>query len=164
MSEKVQAAFTITSPAFDSGGMMPPKHSLNNENVSPGIAWEGVPEGTRSLVIIMEDSDVPTPRIRLFTWVHWIVYNVLPDLGALPEALPVTETLESGALQGRTSFRKSGYGGPAPLSGTHRYNFKAYAVDTMLDLEPKKATKKRILKAIQGHILAESELTGCYKR
>jgi len=155
---------TVTSPAFDNGGSIPSKYTCDSENVSPGIAWEGVPEGTRSLIIIMEDHDIPMPWLRLFTWVHWIVYNIPPDIGSLAEALPTTETLDSGAVQGRTSYRRAGYGGPAPLSGTHRYNFKVYAVDTMLDLEPKKATKKRILKAIQGHILAESELIGCYRR
>jgi len=159
MPSKIQMTLTVNSPAFDNGGVIPSKYTCDGENVSPSIAWEGVPEGTRSLIIIMEDHDIPMPWLRLFTWVHWIVYNIPPDIGSLAEALPPTETLESGAR-----YRRAGYGGPAPLSGTHRYNFKVYAVDTMLDLEPKKATKKRVLKAIQGHILAESELIGCYRR
>ena len=112
----------------------------------------------------MEDHDIPMPWLRLFTWVHWIVYNIPPDMGSLPEAIPAGETLESGAQQGMTSYRRSAYGGPAPLSGTHQYYFKVYAVDTTLTLTPKEATKKRILKAINGRILAEGILIGQYSR
>lgn len=164
MPSKIQMTLTVNSPAFDNGGVIPSKYTCDGENVSPGIAWEGVPEGTRSLIIIMEDHDIPMPWLRLFTWVHWIVYNIPPDMGSLPEAIPAGETLESGAQQGRTSYRRSSYGGPAPLSGTHQYYFKVYAVDTILALTPKDATKKRILKAIKGHILAEGILIGRYSR
>lgn len=143
---------------------MPAKYTCDGQDVSPGIAWEVVPEGTKSLIVIMEDRDIPMPWLRLFTWVNWIVYNIPPDAGSLPEAIPVAETLENGARQGMTSYRKMGYGGPAPVWGTNRYHFKVLAVDTVIALTPREATKKRILKTIAGHILAEGILMGRYSR
>lgn len=155
---------TVTSPAFDNEGMIPSKYTCEGENVSPGISWKNVPEGTGSLIVIMEDRDIPMTWLRIFTWIHWIVYNIPPDMKSIPEAITVGEALENGAQQGMTSYRKMGYGGPAPVSGTHRYYFKVYAIDKMLTLEPEKATKKRILKEIKGHTLAEGIIMGKYSR
>jgi Raf kinase inhibitor-like YbhB/YbcL family protein len=98
------------------------------------------------------------------TWVHWVVYNIPPDTTKLPEAVPAKEILENGIMQGISSWKKTGYGGPCPPSGTHRYFFKVYAVDITIDIKPGKATKEAILKAIENHVLAKGELMGKYKR
>jgi len=164
MEDRSQKILKVTSSAFEKGGMIPSKHTCDAENVSPHISWEGAPEGTKSFVIISYDPDVPMRYISIYTWIHWVVYNIPPDLSSLPEGIPEDETLENGAMQGMTSFKKIGYGGPCPPFGTHRYYFKVYALDTTIDLEPKKATKNRVLKAIEGHILAEGELMGRYRR
>lgn len=150
----------VISPAFENGGMIPARYTCRGENVSPAIAWTGAPEGTKSLIVMMEDPDIPTPSLRLFTWTHWIVYNIPPDESSLPEAVPATETLANGAQHGMSSFRRFGYGGPCPPFGKHRYDFKVYAVDVTLDLEPRRATKKAIMRAIEGHVLAQGVLMG----
>jgi len=164
LSDRPQTKLMVTSSAFKEGEMIPPKHTCDGENVSPDISWSGAPEGTKSFVIIMDDHDIPMRYLPLLTWVHWVVYDVGPDVSSLPPAVPEKETLDSGAKQGMTSFKKSGYGGPCPPFGAHQYCFKVYALDTAVNLEPKAATKKEILKAIEGHILAEGVLMGRYKR
>jgi hypothetical protein len=165
MPDKAQSVLRVTSPAFDEGGMIPPRHSPDGENVSPALAWQGVPEGTRSLVLLLEDPYIRMGDLCLYAWVHWIVYNIPPDASSLPEAVPDTATLAGGARQGTTSFGKPGYGGPAPLMGTRRYYFRVYALDTTLDaLDPQRATKRRVLKAMNGHILAQGLLTGIYRK
>ena len=154
----------VTSPSFQEGEMIPAKHTCDGQNVSPHISWAGAPEGTRSLLLIMEDLDIPAPRLALFTWVHWIVYNIPPDITNLGEAVPRKGQLDNGTRQGMTSFRRVGYGGPCPLFGTHRYLFNLYAVDRPVDLEPGEATRKRLLNSIEGHVLAEGRLGGRYRR
>jgi hypothetical protein len=154
----------VTSPSFQEGEMIPAKHTCDGQNVSPDISWAGAPEGTRSLLLIMEDPDIPVPRLALFTWVHWIVYNIPPDITNLREAIPCKEQLDNGVRQGMTSFRRVGYGGPCPLFGAHRYLFNVYAMDRTVDLEPREATKKRLLNSIEGHVLAEGRLMGRYRR
>lgn len=148
----------ITSPAFENGGMIPAKYTCDGINVSPPLAWGSIPEGTKSLALISDDPDAPTG-----TWVHWVIYNLPADIKGLPENIPPLKELEHGAKQGITDFRRIGYGGPCPPSGTHRYYFKIYALDIMLDLEAG-ATKKQLLKAMEGHILAQGQLMGRYKR
>ena len=165
MPDKVQSVLTVTSPAFEEGKMIPSKYTCDGENLSPGIAWGDVPEGTKSLVIIMEDPVIQMRGLWLYAWVHWIVYNIPSDVSSLPEAIPAAGTLESGARQGMTSFRRVGYGGPCPLFGTRRYYFQVYAVNAMVDkLEPQGATKREIMKAIEGRILAKGLLMGKYQR
>ncbi|MGC8863059.1 MAG: YbhB/YbcL family Raf kinase inhibitor-like protein [Armatimonadota bacterium] len=149
---------TITSTAFVNGGMIPPKYTADGANVSPPLAFSGVPAGTKTLALICDDPDAPHR-----TWVHWVLFNLPARVTRLPENVPPLPKLPSGALQGRNDFGKIGYGGPAPPSGTHRYFFKVYAVDTVLSLEPG-ATKDRLLKAMDGHILAQGELVGRYSR
>ena len=161
---KPQQSLAVTSPAFEHGGMIPAKHTSASQNASLPIAWEGTPAGTRSFMPVACDPDAPAPFLPLLRWVHWVVYNIPPDVTALPEALPRTETLEGGARQGVTSFGRPGYGGPSPLIGTHRYFFKVFALDSLFDLPPKQATWKRLLKASEGHVLAEGELMGRYRR
>lgn len=126
--------------------------------MSPPIEWSGVPASAQSLAVIMDDPDAPAGD-----WVHWLVYDLPPDLTRLPAGIPSGEKLTSGGFQGRTDFGQSGYGGPCPPSGSHRYFLKVYALDAMLRLKPG-ATKKELLKAMQGHILAEGRLMGTYER
>ena len=159
MTDEIKTTLTISSPAFEDGGTMPSKYTADGENVSPAIAWEA-----KSLVVIMDDPDIPTPWLSLFTWNHWIVFNIPPDQSSLSEAIPVSETVEGGALQGLTSYKKHGYGGPDPLTGTHQYVFKVYALDKMIDLMPREATKEAIMKAIKGHVLSYGVLVGKYKK
>jgi Raf kinase inhibitor-like YbhB/YbcL family protein len=148
----------LTSTAFDEGGMIPSQYTCDGQNVSPPLAWSGLPEGTKTLALICDDPDAPRG-----TWVHWVVYQIPAAERGLPENLPARETLDNGARQGTNDFKKPGYGGPCPPSGTHRYFFKLYALDASLDLPPN-ATKDQLLKAIEGHTLAQGQLMARYKR
>ncbi len=156
--------FTITSSAFDEGAMIPQKYSLNGENISPEITWHGAPKETKSFVIIMEDPDIPMPKFLISAWTHWIVYDIPAETTSIPAALPVKATLESGIKQGKTSFMKTGYNGPKPPFGTHRYFFNIYAIDKTINLIPEKTNKKKIINAMQGSILATGKLMGQYKK
>ena len=151
-------ALTVTSTAFQEGGMIPKQYTCDGADISPPLSWSGVPTGTKSLALISDDPDAP-----MGTWVHWVLFNIPPDTTKLPEKVPADQTLASGARHGVTDFGKFGYGGPCPPGGTHRYYFKLYALDTMLDLTGR-ITKKDLLKAMEGHILAEGQLMGKYKR
>lgn len=148
----------ITSAAFGEGGLIPRKHTCDGQNVSPPLAWAGVPAAAKTLALIADDPDAPGG-----TWVHWVVYNLPASTVELPEATPPDAEVEGGGRQGRNDFRRIGYGGPCPPSGTHRYFFKLYALDAVLDLGPG-ATKAELLKAMQGRILAEAQIIGNYKR
>ena len=157
---------TITSPAFKEGGMIPAKYTCDGADISPPLQWDAVPEGTGSIALVCDDPDAP-----MGTWVHWVLFNLPSTTTALAEKVPPNKTLANGARQGTNDFRKIGYGGPCPPSGTHRYFFKIYALDAQLDLQAG-ADKPRLLKAMQsregsltgGHILAEGQLMGKYKR
>ncbi|MEW5806960.1 MAG: YbhB/YbcL family Raf kinase inhibitor-like protein [Acidobacteriota bacterium] len=148
----------MKSHAFEEGGMIPSKYTCDGEDISPPLSWSAMPEGTKSLALISDDPDAP-----MGTWVHWVIFNLPPDVSELPENVPKQRTLPNGGKQGANDFRKIGYGGPCPPGGTHRYYFKLYALDTMLSLDAG-VTKKQILKAMEGHILAEGRLMGKYKR
>ncbi len=148
----------VTSSAFQDGGMIPAKYTCDGQDVSPPLAWQDVPEGSKSLALINDDPDAP-----MGTWVHWVMYNIPPETSQLPENVPLDKVLPNGAKQGMTDFRRVGYGGPCPPSGTHRYFFKIYALDVQPDLDAG-ATKKELLVAMEGHILAEGQLIGKYKR
>jgi len=151
-------AITVKSSAFENEGMIPGKYTCDGEDISPPISWEGIPEGTKSIALISDDPDAPVG-----TWVHWVLFNIPPDATELPENIPADKVLSNGARHGITDFKRVGYGGPCPPGGTHRYYFKIYALDAMLDLSP--GVKKRdLLKAMEGHILAEGQLMGRYKR
>ena len=151
-------AITITSTAFAEGGMIPRDYTCDGKDISPPLAWAGAPEGTKSLAIICDDPDAPVG-----TWVHWVLYNLPAIVNELPQGVKSDKVLENGAKHGMNDFRKLGYGGPCPPGGTHRYYFKIYALDTELTQEPG-LTKAELLKAIKGHILAEGQLMGRYKR
>ena len=151
-------AIAVTSPAFEDGGMIPKKYTCDGEDIAPPLHIDGVPGEARSLVLIADDPDAPSK-----TWVHWVLYNLPPGTTELPENMPKDEEIQSGARHGITDFQRFGYGGPCPPSGTHRYYFKVYALDTMLDLSGK-VTKTDVLKAMEGHVLAEGQLMGRYQR
>jgi Raf kinase inhibitor-like YbhB/YbcL family protein len=159
-----ESALEFSSPCFESGGMMPTRYTCEGFNIAPGLAWSGVPEGTRSLALIMEDRDIPLPKFLVPSWVHWIVYNIPPLMTALPEAFPHGAIADNGIRQGKTSFRRHGYGGPCPPFGTHRYIFTLSALDTVLTLMPQRASKRMVINAMRGHILAQGVLMGWYGR
>ena len=148
----------VTSPVFGDGELIPATYTADGRNISPPLEWSGVPEGTKSIALINDDPDAP-----MGTWVHWVVYNIPPNVTSLEENVLPSETLPNGAVHGTTDFGRIGYGGPAPPSGTHRYFFKIYALDTKLDL-PTGATKGQVEEAMNGHVLAEGRLMGKYKR
>jgi Raf kinase inhibitor-like YbhB/YbcL family protein len=148
----------IKSSAFNEGGMIPKKYTCDGANVSPPLAWDAVPTNTKSLALISDDPDAPVG-----TWVHWVIYNIPPTIKELPENIPPHNTIENGAQQGTNDFRMIGYGGPCPPRGTHRYYFKLYALDKVLDGEPG-LTKAHLLKAMEGHIVAQGQLMGRYQR
>src|SRR5579885_1072038 len=142
----------ITSTAFDEGGMIPAKYTCDGENVSPPLAWSGVPEAAKSLALVADDPDAPGG-----TWTHWVIYQIPATEKGLAEHVPARDTLDGGARQGKNDFKKTGYGGPCPPSGAHRYFFKLYALDTDVNLAPG-ATKDQLLKATEGHVVAQGQL------
>jgi Raf kinase inhibitor-like YbhB/YbcL family protein len=138
--------------------MIPSKYTCDGEDISPPLQWDGAPDGTKSIALICDDPDAP-----MGTFVHWVLYNLPEETKELTENMPADKELPNGTRQGMTDFRKVGYGGPCPPSGTHRYYFKIYALDTRLDLAAG-ATKSQLLKAMEKHVLAQGELVGKYKR
>lgn len=162
-SEERKAAMSLklTSPAFEPNAAMPKRHSCDGGDVSPPLQWSGAPANTRSLALIVDDPDAPDPAAPQRTWVHWVLYN-LPVDGALSEGASPAQ-LPAGALQGTNDWKRTGYGGPCPPVGRHRYFHKLYALDTELpDLgAPDKAA---LLKAMEGHVLDQVELVGTYER
>jgi Raf kinase inhibitor-like YbhB/YbcL family protein len=149
----------LTSTAFSQGESIPVKYSCDDENLSPPLKWSGAPPGVKSFALIADDPDAPVG-----TWVHWVVFELQPTTAELPEGLPKSQFLPGGAKQGLNDFKHLGYGGPCPPPGkAHRYFFKLYALDSLLDLKPG-ATKKEVERAIEKHILAQGELMGLYKR
>ncbi len=148
----------ITSSAFQDGGLIPAKYTCDGADVSPPLQWDTVPEGAKSIALICDDPDAP-----MGTFVHWVIFSLPAETRQLAEKVPADKTLPSGARQGTSDFGRVGYGGPCPPSGTHRYFFKIYALDAKVDL-PAGARKSDLLKAMQGHILAQGQLIGKYKR
>jgi Raf kinase inhibitor-like YbhB/YbcL family protein len=151
-------AFELKSSAFAFGETIPVKYTCDGEDISPPLAWGNPPRGTQSFALITDDPDAPVG-----TWDHWVLYNLPADARSLPEAVPSDAELNDGSQNGQNSWRRLGYGGPCPPGGTHRYFFRLYALDTTLDLESG-ADKKRLLEAMEGHVLAQAELMGVYSR
>jgi len=154
-------ATSLNSPAFQPNGHIPSKYTCEGEDISPPLAWEGVPNEAKSIVLIIDDPDAPDPKAPKIVWVHWVVYNMPPNTKSLPANAGKTG-LPQGTLVGLNDFKKTGYGGPCPPIGRHRYFHKLYALDTKLDL--KGATKSQIERAMQGHVLANAELIGTYQK
>jgi len=150
--------FELTSPTFVHGEPIPRKYTCDGEDISPPLRWSDPPQGTQSLALIADDPDAPVG-----TWVHWVLYNLPAETRGLPEAVPPDADLPDGSRHGRNSWRRLGYGGPCPPSGTHRYFFRLYALDTVLDLVAS-ASKKQLLRAMERHVLAQAELMGVYAR
>jgi hypothetical protein len=148
----------ITSVAFKDGEDIPQKYTCEGEDVSPPLKWSATPEETKTLTIICDDPDAP-----MGTWVHWVVFNIPGDIVGLPECIPPERKMDNGTIQGMNDFKKIGYGGPCPPSGTHRYFFKIYALDTELDL-PFGVTKSHVMLSMEGHVLDEAHLMGTYRR
>lgn len=151
-------AISVSSSAFKEGGMIPAKYTCDGNDLSAPLAWTGIPEGTKSIAVISDDPDAPVG-----TWVHWVMWNIPASAVGLEEGVPTKSQLPDGSRQGVSDFGRPGYGGPCPPSGTHRYYFKVYALDTMLEL-PSNARKADLVKAMKGHILAEGQLMGKYSR
>jgi Raf kinase inhibitor-like YbhB/YbcL family protein len=151
-------AMELKSSTFEAGEMIPKKYTCDGQDVSPPLSWSAVPNGANSLALIADDPDAP-----MGTWVHWVVWNIPANALGLEEDQPKRDSLLTGMKQGMSDFRRVGYGGPCPPSGTHRYFFKLYALDTMLNL-PSSTTKKELEKAMQGHLIQQAELMGKYRR
>jgi len=157
----MEAKMTIqlTSTAFAEGQPIPHKYTCDGSDVSPPLAWTDAAANTKSFALIADDPDAP-----MGTWVHWVIYNLPPDTTALAEDTPKLDSLPNGAKQGLNDFKNTGYNGPCPPPGKpHRYFFKLYALDAQLNL-PSGLTKKQLLKAMDGHILAQGQLMGTYQR
>ncbi len=152
---------TITSSVFDPNGSIEVRYTCDGDDVSPSLSWFGIPEGAQSLVLIVDDPDAPDPAAPKMTWVHWVLYNIPPTVSGLAEAIAPSD-LPSGTLEGVNDWKRTGYGGPCPPIGRHRYFHKLYALDTLLpDLH--KPTKAKLEEAMQGHILDQAELIGTYQ-
>ncbi len=155
-------SLTLTSPAFAPGAAIPALHTCEGRDASPALAWTGVPGTAKSLVLIVDDPDAPDPRAPKLTWVHWVLYNLPPDTSGLPEAVSPS-ALPAGTREGTNDWKRTGYGGPCPPIGRHRYFHKLYALDVVLpDLGA--ATKPQVEAAMQGHVLAQAELMGTYEK
>ncbi len=145
--------FKLSSPSFQHNQMIPSKYTCDGEDVNPALRIEAMPPQTKSLALVVDDPDAPSGM-----WVHWIVWNIDPAIAEIPES-----SLPAGAEQGTSDFRKTAYGCPCPPSGTHRYFFKLYALDGMMNL-PRATNKAGLEKAMKGRILGQAELIGLYKR
>lgn len=152
----------LTSQSFVDQGDIPKKYTCDSENISPALAWRDVPEGAKSFVLIVDDPDAPDPANPRMTWVHWVLYNIPVSADSLTEGV-LNQDLPEGTLEGLNDWKKTGYGGPCPPIGKHRYFHKLYALDVVLpDLgHPIKA---KLEKAIEGHVLSKAEIVGLYQR
>ena len=158
VTQEAPMSLSISSVAFASGQSIPAKYSCVGREVSPPLTWSGAPANAKSFALIVDDPDAP-----MGTWVHWVMYNISAATNSLPEAMPAGGQLSDGSLQGKNSSGNLGYNGPCPPSGTHRYFFKLYALDTLLNLSSG-SSKDQLLKAMDSHILAQGELMGTFSK
>lgn len=157
-----QGTMELTSPNFEHQETIPAKYTCQGEDRSPALEWSGLPQGTKSFALIVDDPDAPDPKNPKMTWVHWVLYNIPTGIDSLPEAVEKNE-LPTETLEGVNDWKRTGYGGPCPPVGTHRYFFKLYALDTVLpDLG--RPTKTDLENAMKGHILEKAELIGLYRK
>lgn len=152
--EATVVSFLMSSSSFEHKGQIPAKYTCKSDDISPNLQWKDIPTGTKSFALIVDDPDAPGG-----TWIHWVYYNIPASINQLPEDIKQDKQLSDGSRNGSNSWGKIGYKGPCPPSGTHRYLFKLYAIDTVLELGPG-ATKPELLKAIQGHTLGMAEIMG----
>ncbi len=148
----------LVSSAFKEGETIPRQYTCDGINISPPLEWSDVPKTAKTIALIADDPDASSGA-----WAHWVFYNLPADNIGMVENLPASDTLKAGGFQGTNDFGKVGYGGPCPPSGTHRYIFKVYAVDSELALKAR-ATKDELLKALEGHVVGQAQLMGIYKR
>jgi Raf kinase inhibitor-like YbhB/YbcL family protein len=162
MDGETAMSFALSSTAFDPGGDIPARYTCEGGDRSPPLTWRGVPPGTRSLALIVDDPDAPDPAAPKMTWVHWVLYNLPVSASAIAEDAKASG-LPAGTCEGLNDWQRTGYGGPCPPIGRHRYFHKLYALDTELpDLQ--RPDKKALEQAMQGHILAQAELIGTYQK
>ncbi len=152
--------FKLTSTAFPHGGEIPAKYTCEGQDISPPLAWTGVPPNAKGLVLIVDDPDAPDPAAPKMTWVHWVLYNIPPSAGSLREG---AKELPPGTLQGLNDWKRTGYGGPCPPIGRHRYFFKLYALDAMLP-NLGQVSKAKLEAAMKPHVIAHTELMGTYHK
>ena len=152
----------LTSPNFENQKEIPKKHTCDGQDISPALAWSNVPEGTKSFALIVDDPDAPDPASPKMIWVHWVLYNIPSTLSSLPEGIKEKD-LPKGMLQGLNDWKRTGYGGPCPPIGKHRYFHKLYALGTVLP-DLKEPTRAKLEKEMEGHILSKAELVGLYQR
>jgi Raf kinase inhibitor-like YbhB/YbcL family protein len=152
---------TIGSPAFEQMAPIPVRYTCDGADLSPPLLWQGIPDGTQSFALIVDDPDAPDPAAPRMTWVHWVLYNLPPAATELPE--DGARHLPAGANEGRNDWKRTGYGGPCPPVGRHRYYFKLYALDAVL-ADLRQPRKSELEAAMQGHILQQAELIGTYQR
>jgi len=153
---------TISSPAFSDQGEIPAVFTCQGDDTSPALSWSDAPAGTKSLALIVDDPDAPDPAAPKMTWVHWVLYNLPADSTGLPQGVAAT-ALPAGTGQALNDWKRTGYGGPCPPIGRHRYFFKLYALDAVLpDLG--KADKAAVEKAMQGHVLDRAQVVGTYQK
>lgn len=153
---------TLTSPAFGAGGNIPISHTCDGNDVSPPLTWSGIPADAKSLVLIVDDPDAPDPTAPQRTWVHWVLYNIPPEASGLAQGV-TPRALPAGTRQGLNDWQRTGYRGPCPPIGRHRYFHKLYALDRVLP-QSGKLTKSALESAMQGHVIAQTELIGLYQR
>jgi len=156
-----EARMQITSSSFTHQGAIPAKYTCEGPDTSPPLAWSGVPPSAKSLALIVDDPDAPDPKAPKMTWVHWVLYDVPSGTSSLAEG--ASRSLPSGTRDGLNDWRRTGYGGPCPPIGRHRYFFKLYALDIVLP-ELSKPSKAELLKAMEGHVVGTAELVGTYQK
>src|SRR3990172_3173128 len=150
----------IHSPAFEPGGAIPTRYTCEGDDTSPELRFSGAPAGAKSLALVVQDPDAPDPRAPKMTYVHWVLYDLPPDSSGLPEG---ARALPPGAREGTNDWKRTGYGGPCPPIGRHRYYFRLFALDAALG-ELGKPTRARLEQAMQGHVLETAELMGTYEK
>lgn len=160
--EGVSQSMELKSSNFKNNKDIPKRHTCDGGDISPSLAWTGIPAGTKSLVLIIDDPDAPDPANPRMTWVHWVLYNIPATTESISEGV-TEENLPKGTLNGLNDWKRTGYGGPCPPIGRHRYFHKLYALDVVLP-DLKRPTKAQLEKSMEGHILGKAELIGLYKR
>lgn len=155
------AAFSLSSPAFKDHGSIPARHTCQGGDVSPALAWKSAPAGTKSFALIEDDPDAPDPAAPQTTWVHWVVYDIPANVSSLAEG--ASKAMPAGSRDGVNDWQRTGYGGPCPPIGRHRYFHKLYALDVVLP-DLKRPTKTDLETAMKGHVLAQATLVGTYEK